>query len=45
MDGYEIKDFLKYAQDINNKEYLHNRFVTQNAVKLLNEIRESVYKN
>ncbi len=41
--GYEIKDFLKYTKNINDEEYLHNRFVTQNTVKLLNSIRNSVY--
>ena len=41
--GYEINDFLKYTQNICDKEYLHNRFVTIKTVQLLNEIRNKVY--
>lgn len=41
----EIKDFLRYSQNIKDEEYLYNRSITQCTVKLLSEIRADVYKN
>lgn len=40
----ELRDFLKYTSDLNNIEYLNNRFITAQTVKLLNNIRNKIFK-
>lgn len=40
----EIKDFMNYSKNIKDVEYLYNRSVTLNTVKLLSDIRFEVYK-
>jgi len=39
----EIKDFIRYSENIRDDEYLYNRFVTRNTVSLLSEIRSNVF--
>lgn len=40
----EIKDLMNYSKNIKDAEYLYNRSVTLNTVKLLSDIRFEVYK-
>jgi len=46
VEGFklEIKDFIRYSENVTDAEYLFNRSVTKNTVKILSDIRTKVYK-